>query len=423
MHDLSKIRENSQIFYHALKRRGIEPEIEEICRLDSRHRLVQKELQHLRHQRKQLSQNIPVLQHLGQDTTKTITQVTTIRQRISTLSEEERTLNQSLTTLLSRLPNLPSEEVPDGVDEKDNKILHCIGEPNPTLQRSHDDLGQTLGLMDFTRAASMSGTRFTILYGALSRLERSLAQFMLDLHTQKHGYTEVSPPLLVRNNALFGTGQLPKFAHEQFQTTNGYWLIPTAEVPLTNLVADTIVDGQSLPLRYTALTPCFRSEAGAAGKDTRGMIRQHQFLKVELVSITEPEKSSQEHERMTECAEKVLRLLKLPFRTIVLCTGDMGFSVQKTYDIEVWLPGQQAYREISSCSNCGDFQARRLKARYRSSHAKKTHFVHTLNGSGVAVGRCLIALLENYQQADGSVLIPEVLTPYMQGVQHITPHS
>jgi len=299
--------------------------------------------------------------------------------------------------------------------------LRRIGEPpriNTALE--HFDLGEKLGMMDFAAGAKLSGARFTVLRGKLARLERALGQFMIDLHVDEHGFTEVMPPLLVRDEAAFGTGQLPKFSEDLFRTNTGHWLIPTAEVPLTNLVADRILDLEDLPLRMTALTPCFRSEAGAAGKDTRGMIRQHQFWKVEMVSVTGPDQSQAEHERMTECAETVLKRLGLPFRTIVLCTGDMGFSARKTYDIEVWLPGQNMYREISSVSNCGDFQARRMKARCRPRGEKNTQFVHTLNGSGVAVGRCLIAIMENFQQPDGSIIVPEALRPYMGGLDRIS---
>jgi seryl-tRNA synthetase len=311
--------------------------------------------------------------------------------------------------------------VPDGRDAGDNKEIRRHGTP-PRFDfkpKEHFDIGEGLGLMDFEAAARVSGARFVVLKGALARLERALGQFMLDLHTREFGYTEVSPPLLVRDDTAFGTGQLPKFAEDLFHTDNGYWLVPTAEVPLTNLAREQIVDEAALPMRLTALTACFRSEAGAAGKDTRGMIRQHQFYKVELVSIATPEQSAAEHERMTECAETVLKRLGLPFRTVLLCTGDMGFAAQKTYDIEVWLPGQQAYREISSCSNCGDFQARRMKARCRAAGGKQTRFVHTLNGSGLAVGRALIAVLENGQETDGGVTIPEALRPYMGGLARI----
>jgi len=319
---------------------------------------------------------------------------------------------------------LPLPDVPVGPDETGNVEVRRVGDP-PRFDfepKQHFEIGEALGLMDFETAAKLSGARFVVLKGALARLERAIASFMLDLHTTEFGYTEANPPLLVRDDAAFGTGNLPKFAEDLFHTTNGYWLIPTAEVSLTNFVREQIIDEAALPMRLTAWTPCFRSEAGAAGKDTRGMIRQHQFTKVELVSITTPEQSLAEHERMTACAEEVLKRLGLPYRTVLLCTGDMGFASQKTYDIEVWLPGQNTYREISSCSVCGDFQARRMNARYRPKDGKP-EYVHTLNGSGLAVGRTLIAILENYQQADGSVIIPEVLRPYMRGMERITKAS
>ena len=332
-----------------------------------------------------------------------------------------RVSEEALNELLSTIPNLPAADAPDGPDESANKEVRRTGKPRSVnfAAKQHFDIGEALKLMDFEAAAKMSGARFVLLRGRLARLERALANFMLDLHTDTFGYQEVVPPYLVRDQAMFGTAQLPKFREDQFGTTNGYWLIPTAEVSLTNQVRETILDEQQLPLRYTAWTPCFRSEAGAAGKDTRGMIRMHQFSKVELVSITTPERSETEHERMTACAEEVLKRLNLPFRTVALSTGDMGFAARKTYDIEVWLPGQEAYREISSCSNCGDFQARRMDARYRPSDGKGTRFVHTLNGSGLAVGRTLIAVLENYQQSDGSVTVPDALKPYMGGVEVI----
>ncbi len=315
------------------------------------------------------------------------------------------------------MPNLPADDVPDGPDETANRVLRHEGEP-PRFNfapLAHEAIGERLGLMDFARAGKLSGSRFVVLKGALARMERALSQFMLDLHTREFGYVEVSPPLLVRDEAVFGTGQLPKSAEDMFRTTNGYWLIPTAEVPLSNLVADQIIGEDDLPLRFTAGTPSFRSEAGAAGKDTRGMIRQHQFMKVELVSITRPEDSPTEHERMTACAEEVLKRLGLAYRVLLLSTGDMGFAAQKTYDIEVWLPGQGAYREISSCSDCGAFQARRMQARYRPAAGRGTLPVHTLNGSGLAVGRTLIAILENFQREDGSVAVPSALQPYMAG--------
>ncbi len=325
--------------------------------------------------------------------------------------------------VMAGIANLPEAAVPEGADETANTEIRRWGQP-PVFDfeaRPHDEIGERLGLMDFETAAKMSGARFVVLRGALARLERALANFMLDLHTTEYGYIEVSPPLLVREAAAFGTGQLPKFAEDLFQTVDGYWLIPTAEMPLTNLARETVLDAGELPHRVVAYTPCFRAEAGAAGKDTRGMIRQHQFTKVELVSIAQPEQSADEHERMTGCAEAVLKRLGLPYRVVILCGGDMGFAAQKTYDIEVWLPGQDTYREISSCSNCGDFQARRMKARFRPAGERGTRFVHTLNGSGLAVGRTLIAVLENFQEADGSVVIPEALRPYMDGLERIAP--
>jgi len=329
-----------------------------------------------------------------------------------------RELDKALNDALAVVPNVPLDGVPVGPDESANVEIRRIGEPKPrNSPKEHFELGEALGYMDFERAAKLSGARFTVLSGQLARLDRALGQFMLDLHTTEHGYTEVIPPLLVRDEVLYGTNQLPKFEEDLFFTPHGegrLGLIPTSEVPLTNLVREEILAGESLPRRYTALTPCFRSEAGSAGRDTRGMLRQHQFYKVELVSVTDQENSVAEHERMTECAENVLKRLGLPFRTVVLCTGDMGFGARKTYDIEVWLPGQNAYREISSCSVCGDFQARRMNARYRGPDGKPL-FVHTLNGSGVAVGRALIAVMENYQDADGSIHVPEALQPYMGG--------
>jgi seryl-tRNA synthetase len=323
---------------------------------------------------------------------------------------------------LASLPNALADDVPDGADESANLELRRWGEPRAFdfEPKEHDEIGAALG-MDFGRAAKLAGARFVTLFGQLARLERALAGFMLDLQTKEHGYTEVNPPLLVRDQTLFATGQLPKFADDLFRTTAGLWLIPTSEVALTNLVADEILDADQLPLRYTAWTPCFRSEAGAAGKDTRGMIRQHQFTKVELVSITGPEQSESEHERMTACAEAVLQRLGLPYRVVVLSSGDTGFGARKTYDLEVWLPGQRRYREISSCSNCGDFQARRMRARFRPKGERRTEFVHTLNGSGLAVGRTLIALLETFQEPDGSVRLPPALRPYMDGREWLRP--
>ena len=347
----------------------------------------------------------------------------------------ERELDARLEGALAELPNIPADDVPVGADEKDNVLKHKVGRTpeRPNWVKEHYEIGEALGQMDFERAAKLSGSRFTVLKGQLARLERALGQFMLDLHTTEHGYEEVQVPLMVRDEAMFGTGQLPKFAEDLYLAagtptvagepwepdSDRRWLIPTAEVPLTNLVREEITAHEKLPLRFTALSPCFRSEAGSAGRDTRGMLRQHQFYKVELVSITDQESSIAEHERMTECAEEVLKRLELPFRTMTLCTGDMGFGARKTYDIEVWLPGQNAYREISSCSVCGDFQARRMNARYKDKGGRGNLFVHTLNGSGTAVGRALIAVMENYQQEDGSVTIPEALKPYMGGLTKI----
>jgi seryl-tRNA synthetase len=421
MHDLRLIRDNPDAFDRGLARRGVSPMAPEILELDTRRRAAQTTLQELQARRNEVSKEIGKAKREGRDADALMAEVAGLKDRIQQTEEEERAAGATLDAYLVSLPNLPADDVPDGPDETANVELRRVGEPpriNTALE--HFDLGEKLGMMDFTAGAKLSGARFTVLRGKLARLERALGQFMLDLHVDEHGFTEVMPPLLVRDEAAFGTGQLPKFAEDLFKTNTGHWLIPTAEVPLTNLVADRILDLEDLPLRMTALTPCFRSEAGAAGKDTRGMIRQHQFWKVEMVSVTGPDQSQAEHERMTECAETVLKRLGLPFRTIVLCTGDMGFAARKTYDIEVWLPGQNTYREISSVSNCGDFQARRMKARCRPRGERNTQFAHTLNGSGVAVGRCLIAVMENFQQPDGSIIVPEVLRPYMGGLDRIS---
>jgi seryl-tRNA synthetase len=421
MHDLRLIRDNPEAFDRGLARRGVSPMAGEILELDTRRRAAQTTLQEIQARRNEASKEIGKAKREGRDADVLMVEVAGLKDRIQQTEEEERAAGATLDGFLVSLPNLPADDVPDGPDETANVELRRVGEPpriNTALE--HFDLGEKLGMMDFTAGAKLSGARFTVLRGKLARLERALGQFMLDLHVTEHGFTEVMPPLLVRDEAAFGTGQLPKFSEDLFRTNTGHWLIPTAEVPLTNLVADRILDLEDLPLRMTALTPCFRSEAGAAGKDTRGMIRQHQFWKVEMVSVTGPDQSQAEHERMTECAETVLKRLGLPFRTIVLCTGDMGFSARKTYDIEVWLPGQNMYREISSVSNCGDFQARRMKARCRPRGEKNTQFVHTLNGSGVAVGRCLIAIMENFQQPDGSIIVPEALRPYMGGLDRIS---
>ena len=422
MLDLRAIRDDSAAFDRAMTRRGLEPLAATVLGLDARRRAAQTTLQELQQRRNEASKEIGAVRKAGGNADALQAEVAAIKIRLPEVEEEERAAGAELERWLTTLPNPPADDVPDGPDEKHNVELRRVGTlPVIAKPQEHFDLGEKLGLMDFSGAALLSGARFTVLRGGLARLERALGQFMLDLHTAEHGYTEINPPLMVRGNAMFGTGQLPKFEEDLFKTTNDYYLIPTSEVPITNLAGDQILDLEDLPLRMTALTPCFRAEAGAAGKDTRGMIRQHQFWKVELVSITGPEQSVVEHERMTECAETVLKRLGLPFRTIVLCTGDMGFSSRKTYDIEVWLPGQNAYREISSCSNCGDFQARRMKARCRPRGTKEnTRFVHTLNGSGVAVGRALIAVIENYQQPDGSVVVPEVLRPYMGGLEVIS---
>jgi seryl-tRNA synthetase len=348
-------------------------------------------------------------------------EVTDLKAAIPAMESEEKAVSRELDDALAEIPNLPLDEVPDGKDADDNVEHHRFGAKRNYVfaPKQHFELGEALGQMDFEAAAKLSGSRFVVLKQGLARLERAIGQFMLDVHTGEHGYTEVNPPLLVHDAVMFGTAQLPKFVDDQFRTTTDLWLIPTAEVPLTNLVRESIVEEAALPMRLTALTPCFRAEAGAAGKDTRGMIRQHQFTKVELVSITTPESSKDEHERMLSCAEEVLRRLDLHYRVMTLCAGDMGFPSQKTYDIEVWLPGQNMYREISSCSICGEFQARRMSARYRTKEGRAVRHVHTLNGSGVAVGRALIAVMENYQQEDGSITVPKVLQPYMGGREKI----
>ncbi|PWC85084.1 serine--tRNA ligase [Azospirillum sp. TSO5] len=422
MHDLRAIRENPEAFDRGLGRRGLAPMSSSVLDLDGRRRAAQTQMQEMQARRNEAAKEIGLAKREGRDAQPILDEMATLKERLPQVEEEERALGAELDAILAGLPNIPADDVPDGPDETANVEVRRWGTPpdiaNP---KQHYELGEALGLMDFEAAARMSGARFTVLKGGLARLERALADFMLDIHTSEHGFTEIAPPLMVRDNALFGTGQLPKFEEDLFKTTStDHYLIPTSEVPLTNLVNDQIVASEELPLRYTALTPCFRAEAGSAGRDTRGMIRQHQFWKVEMVAITTPEQSEDEHQRMTRCAETILERLGLPYRTIVLCTGDMGFSSRKTYDVEVWLPGQNAYREISSISNCGDFQARRMKARCRPKGEKQTQFVHTLNGSGVAVGRCLIAVLENYQQPDGSILVPEALRPYMRGVERIS---
>ena len=417
MFDIKWIRESPEAFDQGLKRRGLEPLSAQLIALDARRRDAVTALQDLQARRNEASKAIGEAKRKGDDAADLMAEVADIKQTMAESEAEERRADAELNELLAGLPNTPAEDVPDGPDEASNREERVFGaQPAFNFEpKQHFELGEALGLMDFETAAKLSGSRFVVLRGALARLHRALAQFMIDRHTEQNGYTEVNPPLLVRDQVLYGTGQLPKFAEDQFRTGEGYWLIPTSEVPLTNLAAEEILDESNLPIRVTAHTPCFRSEAGSAGRDTRGMLRQHQFEKVELVSIAHPDHSDQELERMAGCAEGVLQALGLHYRVVTLSTGDMGFSARKTYDLEAWLPGQGAYREISSCSNCGDFQARRMKARYRPTGEKGTRFVHTLNGSGVAVGRALIAVMETHQQADGSLGIPEVLRPYMGG--------
>ncbi len=463
MHDIKWIRENPEAFDAALKRRGLPAEAQRLNSIEGRRLAINRVLESWRARRKVASDKIHQAMKAKDEVEvqKLREEVAECKTSITTLETEQREVDQEIRTALAAIPNLPLDEVPDGVDEHGNVVRHHFGAVRnyAFAPKPHDDLGGALGFMDFETAAKLSGARFVVLKKGLARLERAIGQFMLDLHTNEHGYTEINPPLLVRDEVMFGTGQLPKFEDDQFWAVKGelltavdedavavadrfeaqmlfagrvgrlrserLGLIPTAEVPLTNLVRESILDEKELPMRLTALTPCFRAEAGAAGRDTRGMIRQHQFTKVELVSVTTPETSQDEHERMLACAEEVLRQLDLHYRVVTLCAGDMGFAAQKTYDIEVWMPGQfssqgegGAYREISSCSVCGDFQARRMDARYRGPDGKP-RFVHTLNGSGTAVGRALIAVMETYQQEDGSIAVPDVLQPYMGGLKVI----
>ena len=422
MHDIRAIRENPELYEKAWAAKGSSGRVAEILTLDEKLRAAQTALQNAQAERNEASKKIGQAKAAKDEAQAQLlmAQVETLKATLDEQAAVERETAATLKAILESLPNIPASDVPQGQDENDNVEVRRWGEPNAiAAPKDHADLGETLGMMDFEAAARMSGARFVVLKGQLARLERALGQFMLDFQTQENGYTEVSPPLLVNDAAAYGTDKLPKFADDLFQTTDGRWLIPTAEVPLTSLVMDQIVAAEELPLRYTALTACFRSEAGASGRDTRGMIRQHQFYKVELVSIVEPDKSEEEHQRMVSCAEAVLKRLELPFRTILLCTGDMGFGARKTYDLEAWLPSEGRYREISSCSNTGDFQARRMNARTKSSGEKGTRFVHTLNGSGLAVGRTLVALMENYQNEDGSISIPQVLQPYLPGLARI----
>ena len=439
MQDIKWIRENPQLFDAGLKRRGLEPMSALLLSIDEKRRAAILKSEQAQARRNAASREIGDAKKAKDDARAAalMAEVTELKTTMPQLEAEAKAADEELTRELAAIPNLPLDEVPDGLDEHSNVVRHHFGAARNYgfTPKPHDDLGGALGFMDFEAAAKLSGARFVVLKKGLARLERAIGQFMLDLHSNEHGYTEINPPLLVRNDVMFGTGQLPKFEDDQFWAIKGellvapgadsrterLGLIPTAEVPLTNLVRESILDEKELPLRFTALTPCFRAEAGAAGRDTRGMIRQHQFTKVELVSITTPEASRDEHERMLACAEEVLRQIDLHYRVVTLCAGDMGFSAQKTYDIEVWMPGQGeggAFREISSCSVCGDFQARRMDARYREGDGKP-RFVHTLNGSGTAVGRALIAVMETYQQQGGSIAVPDVLQPYMGGLEVI----
>ena len=426
MHDIRAIRDDPAAFQASLVRRGSSLDADAIVDLDRRRRELLTETQGLQSRRNEASKAIGAAKAAKDDAAASalMTEVAALKQRLPQAEAEQAALGAELDALLATLPNLPYPDVPTGADEADNQLVHERG-THPTFTfpiREHDAIGPALGL-DFETGAAIAGARFTLVRGPMARLDRALGQFGLDVLTRDHGYEEVVPPLLVRDEAMFGTGQLPKFAEDLFHTTDGRWLIPTAEVSLTNIVREKILAASDLPLRFTALTPCFRSEAGAAGRDTRGFIRQHQFEKAEMVSIVEPDASEAEHERMTAAAEDVLTRLELPFRRMKLCTGDMGFTAARTYDLEVWLPGQNQYREVSSCSTCTDFQARRMNARYRPDGEKTTRFIHTLNGSGLVVGRIIVAIIENYQQADGSVAVPTVLQPYLGGVDRLEPRA
>ncbi len=422
MHDIRAIRTDAAAFDAALIRRGMQPVSSDILTCDAERRAAQTALQERQARRNALAREIGQGKRTGVDTAALETEATTLRGEMEGLEKRAAELDAAIKGVLESLPNILDPEVPDGADETANKVLSQFSKPRDLnfMPRQHFELGEALGMMDFATAAKLAGARFTVLRGPLARLERALGQFMLDIHTQHHGYTEMVVPSLVNDATVYGTGQLPKFAEDLFRTTDGRWLIPTAEVPLTNTVAGEILAEKQLPLRMTALTDCYRSEAGSAGRDTRGMLRQHQFRKVELVSIVHPDESAAELERMTRSAETILEMLGLPYRRMLLSSGDTGFGAVRTHDLEVWLPGQQAWREISSCSNCRDFQARRMNARFRGGVDGKTvAHVHTLNGSGVAVGRAMIAVMENHQQADGSILLPEVLWPYMGGLDRI----
>jgi seryl-tRNA synthetase len=420
MHDIKAIRDNPEAFDAGLARRGLAPLSTSLLALDEQKRDTMQKLQDAQSRRNALSKEIGMA--MGKKDValadKLKAEVAGLKDAIAQGEEQERVQTKALNDALAVIPNIPLAAVPDGKNEQDNVEVRQWGEkPTKNFEpQQHFDIGEGLGLMDFEIASKLSGARFVVLKGALARMERALAQFMINLHTDEFGYSETYAPYMLREEAMYGVGQLPKFEEDLFKTTSGHYLIPTAEASLTNLVREQVLDETKLPIRMTAYSPCFRAEAGAAGRDTRGMIRQHQFSKVELVSITTPEQSDAEHERMTACAEEVLKRLNLHYRTIVLCTGDMGFGSRKTYDIEVWLPGQNAYREISSCSQFGEFQARRMEARCKAADAKQARYVHTLNGSALAVGRTMVAVLENYQNDDGSVTIPDVLCPYMGGM-------
>ncbi|MBE6446987.1 MAG: serine--tRNA ligase [Alphaproteobacteria bacterium] len=419
MHDIKWIRENPALFDEALRRRNLNPTSASILATDNEKKKVSQELQQLQSQRNAIASKIGYAKQNGEDVASLETEATDIKFKVADLERQDSQLTEELKEILCSLPNIPLNDVPVGKDETYNQCVRVVGEP-PEFDfapKRHYELGENLGLVDFKSASKISGSRFTVLRGAIAQMERALKNFMLDSHTSEFGYQEVGVPFLVKPEAMFGTGQLPKFSEDSFKTTDDRWLIPTSEVPLTNLVRDEVIPADCLPIRVTAYSACFRSEAGAAGRDTRGMIRNHQFSKVELVSVTHPAEGEKELERMTNVAESILQKLGLAYRVMLLSTGDMGFCSQKTYDLEVWLPGENTYREISSCSLCGQFQARRMNARYKGKDDKG--FVATLNGSGLAIGRTIVAILENYQQADGSIKIPEALIPYMNGLKEI----
>ena len=426
MHDIRAIRLDPDSYDEGWRQRGAATASGMILDLDEARRAAQTALQSAQARRKSVSEQIGRAK-AAKDAAAAdalLAEIESIKAEITEHTRRDADLSGRLQDVLAGLPNLPAADTPPGEDESGNVEVRRWGHPDLNAPaKDHVDLGAALNMMDFEAASRMSGARFVVLRSELARLERAIGQFMLDIQTQEHGYTEVSPPLLVKDRAVYGTGQLPKFAEDLFQTTNGYWLIPTAEVSLTNTVAEQILAEEHLPIRLAALTPCFRSEAGASGRDTRGMIRQHQFAKVEMVSITAPEESEAEHERMVACAEAILKRLELPFRTVLLCAGDMGFTARKTFDLEVWLPSQKTYREISSCSNCGDFQARRMETRVKRPGEKGTRYAHTLNGSGLAVGRALVAVMENYQDEGGGITIPQALHPYMRGMSRIGGHQ